>query len=129
MIVELRPWTTEDASALCNANEGDQDLQAQFGGVDLGSLGSSQCGLRCSLAVFWWRSLSLVTYDEGAGGCFDDIVGDGFELVDLQHTGDLWEESEVAAGDPLDGGDCLSVGEVVWIEGPAESFPVPVEDD
>lgn len=42
MIVELRPWTTEDASALCNANEGDQDLQAQFGGVDLGSLGSSQ---------------------------------------------------------------------------------------
>jgi len=42
MIVELRPWTTGDAAALCTANGGDQDLQAQFGGVDLGSLGSSQ---------------------------------------------------------------------------------------
>ena len=77
--------------------------------------------------------MSSVTYDESAGGCFDDVVGDGFELVDLQYAGDLREESfkepEVAAGYPFDCGDCLRVGEVVWIEGPAESFPVPVEDE
>lgn len=88
------------------------------------------CGLRSSLAVFWWRSLSSVANDEGAGGRFDDVVGDGFELVDLQYTGDLGEESfeepEVAAGDPFDCGYCLGVGEVVRVEGPAEPFPVPI---
>jgi hypothetical protein len=72
--------------------------------------------------AFWrcWRSLSLVADHEGAGGCFDDVVGDGFELVDLQYTGDLGEEPleepEVSAGDPFDRGDCLGVGEVVWVE-------------
>lgn len=30
--------------------------------------------------MFCWRSLSLVADDEGAGGCLDDDVGDGFEL-------------------------------------------------
>jgi hypothetical protein len=43
------------------------------------------CGLRSFLAVFCWRSLSLVADDKGAGGCFSDVVGDGFELVVL-HT-------------------------------------------
>lgn len=78
------------------------------------------CGLRSFLAVFCWRSLSLVADDEGAGGCFDDVVGDGFELVDLQYAGDLGEEpleeAEVSARDPFDRGDCLSVGEVVRVE-------------
>jgi hypothetical protein len=59
------------------------------------------------LAVFCWRFLSLVADDEGAGGCFDDVVGDGFELVDLQYTGDLgkeaFEEPKVAAGGAFDG--------------------------
>lgn len=77
-------------------------------------------GVRRSLAVFCRGSLSLVADDEGAGGCFDDIVGDGFELVDLQYAGDLGEEPfeqpEVAAGDSLDRGDCLGVGEVVGVE-------------
>ena len=70
---------------------------------------TQNCGLRRFLAVFCWRSLSLVADDEGAGGCFDDVVGDGFELVDFQYTGDLGEEpleeAEVAAGDPFDRGD------------------------
>jgi hypothetical protein len=64
--------------------------------------------------------LSFVADDEGNCGCFDDVVGDGFELVDLQYTGDLREETleepEVAAGDPLDRGDCLGVSEVVGVE-------------
>ncbi len=72
------------------------------------------------MAVFCWRSLPLVADDQGAGGCFNDIVGNGFELVDFQHTGDLGEESleqpEVAAGDPLDRGYRLGVGEVVGVE-------------
>jgi hypothetical protein len=33
------------------------------------------------LAVFCWRSLSSVADNEGAGGCFDLVVGDGFELL------------------------------------------------
>jgi hypothetical protein len=83
--------------------------------------------------VFCWRSLSSVADNEGAGGYFDHVVGDGFELVDLQYAGDLREESlkqaEVAAGDPFDRGDCLGVGEVVRVERSAESFPVPIEDE
>jgi hypothetical protein len=48
---------------------------------------------------------SLVADDEDAGGCFDDVVGDGFDLVDLQNAGDLGEQSleepKAAAGYPL----------------------------
>ena len=43
--------------------------------------------------------------DERAGGCFDDVVGDGVELVDLQDASDLgeeaFEEAEVAPGETL----------------------------
>jgi len=35
--------------------------------------------------VFWWRSLSSVTYNEGAGGCFDDVVGDGWHGETAEH--------------------------------------------
>lgn len=38
-------------------------------------------------------------------------------------------EPEVAAGDAFDGGDGLSVGEVVGVEGSAEAFPVAVENE
>ncbi len=31
--------------------------------------------------------------DEGAGGGFDDVVGDGVELVDFEDSPDLGEES------------------------------------
>ena len=72
------------------------------------------------MAAFCWRSLSLVADDEGAGGCFDDVVGDGFELVDLQHRCDLREDPlqqpEVAAGDALDRGNCLGIREVIRVE-------------
>src|SRR5690606_3658110 len=47
--------------------------------------------------------------DQGAGGGFDDVVGDGVELVDLQDALDLGEEAfqepEVPASDAGDGGD------------------------
>ncbi|MDR6639620.1 hypothetical protein J2Y68_003281 [Paenarthrobacter nitroguajacolicus] len=50
--------------------------------------------------------MSLVAYHEDAGGCFYDVVCDGFELIDFQDAGDLGEESleesEVAAGDSFD---------------------------
>ena len=71
--------------------------------------------------------------DEGAGGGFDDVVGDGVEFVDLQDPLDLgeeaFEEPEVAAGDPCDGCDGLGVGEVVGVEGLAEGSPVSLEDE
>jgi hypothetical protein len=77
--------------------------------------------------------LPPIANNECAGGCFDHVVGDVFELVGLQYTGDPREESfkqpEVAASDPLDRGDCLGVGEVVRIEWPADSFPVPFEGE
>lgn len=47
--------------------------------------------------------------DEDACCCFDDVVGDGFELVDLEDAGDLREKSfkepEVASGDAFYSGD------------------------
>lgn len=41
------------------------------------------------MAVFCDRSLSLVADDEDARGGFDNVVGDGFELVDFEDAGDL----------------------------------------
>lgn len=91
------------------------------------------CGVCRSLAVFCDRFVSLVADDENARGGFNDVVGNGVELVDLQHAIDLGEEpfeqAEVAAGDAFDGGDGLSVGEVVRVESPAESLPVAVENE
>jgi hypothetical protein len=79
------------------------------------------------VAAFCDRFVALVS---------DDVVGDGFELVNLQDAVDLreesFEESEDAAGDAFDRfdrGDGLGVGEVVGIEFSAESFPVAVEDE
>lgn len=58
------------------------------------------------MAVFCDRSLSLVADDEDARVGFDDVVGDGFELVDFEDAGDLREqalqESVVAAGDAFE---------------------------
>ena len=71
--------------------------------------------------------------DEGAGGCFDDVVGDGVELVDLQDASDLgeeaFEEAEVASGDAFDRGDGLGVGEVFGVESAAEALPVAGQDE
>lgn len=74
-----------------------------------------------------------VSKDQGAGGGFDDIVGDGLQLVDLQHPLDLGEQSldhaEVAAGQPLDRGDGLRIREVLRIQAFAQAFPVPVQHE
>ena len=82
---------------------------------------------RCSVAV------SGGAYDESAGGCFDDVVGDGVELVDLQDASDLGEEAleeaEVASGDAFDRGDRLGVGEVFGVEGAAEALLVAGQDE
>ena len=73
-------------------------------------------------------SLCVVTDDEDAGGGLDGVVRDGVKLVDseyLVHPGEeSLEETEVAAGDALDGGDRLLVDEVVRVEGLAESLPI-----
>ena len=57
-----------------------------------------------------WR-IYLVADDEDAGGCFDGVVGEPF---DLEYPIDLREEplrrAEVAAGDAFDGGDGLRIG-------------------
>ena len=57
----------------------------------------------------------------------------GLQLVDFENAVDLgeesFEESEVAAGDAFDGGDGLSVGEVVGVQGAAQMLPVAVEDE
>ncbi len=84
---------------------------------------------RCSCVVVWrWLS-----DDEDAGGGFDDVVGDGLEFVDLEHSCDLgeeaFEEAEVAASDAFDRGDGLRVGEVVGVEGAAQSLPATFEDE
>ena len=75
----------------------------------------------------------LRTDNEDAGSCFDDVIGDGFESVNLEHSLDLrektFEESEVTASDALNRGDGLCVGEVVWVEDTAESFPLAREDE
>lgn len=41
------------------------------------------------MAALCNRSVSLVADDPYAGGCFDAVVGDGLELVDLQDAVDL----------------------------------------
>src|SRR6218665_444908 len=91
------------------------------------------CGVCRSVAAFCDRFVSLVADDEDAGCGFDDVVRDRVELVDFEYAIDLGEESfeeaEVAAGDPFDGGDGLCVGEVVRVESLAESFPVAIENE
>ena len=85
------------------------------------------------MAVFFDRSVSLVADDEDAGRSLNDVVRDGVELVDLQYPVDLREKSlekaEIAAGDALDGGNRLRVGEVFRVESLAESFPGAIEDE
>jgi hypothetical protein len=85
------------------------------------------------LAAFCDRSVSLIPDDEDAGGGFDDVVGDGLKLVDLEHSGDLgedaFEEAEVAARDAFDRGDGLRVGEVVRVKGSIKPFPMPFEHE
>ena len=85
------------------------------------------------MAVFCDHLLALVADDKDAGGGFDDVIGDGLELVDLEHSGDLgkqaFKEPEVAAGDALDRGDGLGIGEVVRVQRAAKPLPVSVEDE
>ncbi len=48
--------------------------------------------------MFCDRPVSLVSDDEDAGGGFDDVVGDGVELVDPEYPVDLGEESLETVG-------------------------------
>jgi hypothetical protein len=81
---------------------------------------TSTCGVDRSVAVFCDRFEALVADNEDAGCGLDDVVGDGFESVDLQHSSDLgeeaFEEAEIAAGDAFDRGYGLRVGEVFGVE-------------
>ena len=92
-----------------------------------------KCGVDRSVAAFCDRLVALVADDEDAGSCFDNVVGDDLELVDLKHPRDLWkeafEESEVAASDALDGCDGLRVSEVLGVEGAAKASPMSVKDE
>ncbi len=45
------------------------------------------------MALFCDRFVSLISNDEDACGGFNDVVGDGVELVDLENAIDLREES------------------------------------
>lgn len=60
-------------------------------------------------------------------GGFDDVVGDGVELIDFGDGLDLWdeafEESEVPSCDASDGCDGLCVGEVDQFPGNSRVMP------
>jgi len=49
------------------------------------------CGCWRYVAAFCVRSVSLVADNEDACCCFYDVIGDCFELVDLEDACDLWE--------------------------------------
>ncbi len=76
---------------------------------------------------------SAVSKDQGARRGFDDIVGDGLQLVDLQHPLDLREQSlhhaEVAASQPLDRGDGLRIREVLRIQPFDQALVVPIQHE
>lgn len=80
-----------------------------------------------------WFGGSGESDDEGGTGSFDDVVGDGVELVDLHDPAHLGEEpvdeAEVAAGNSRDRRDGLRVGEVVGVEGLPELSPVAFKDE
>lgn len=48
-----------------------------------------ECGLDRLMAVLCDRSVALISDDKDAGSGFDDVVGDGLELVDLEYADDL----------------------------------------
>ena len=62
-------------------------------------------GLRRRRSLNSGAHFGVLEQGEDAGGGFDDVVGDGLELVDLEHSGDLreeaFEEAEVAPGETL----------------------------
>jgi hypothetical protein len=85
------------------------------------------------VAAFCGRFLSLIADNEDARGGFDDVIGDGFKLVDFENAGDLREqalqESEVVGDDAFHCGDSLVIGEVIRVDSSAQAFPVPVENE
>ena len=70
--------------------------------------------------------------DQGGAGGFEDVVGIGVQFVDLHDAFHLRAqpvyESEVAVGNPGNGGQGLGVGEVVGVEVMAELAPSTCED-
>lgn len=79
------------------------------------------------------RLAALVSDDEATGCDFDEVIGDGFEVVDLEDSGDVddesYEEAEVAARDASDGVQALGVGEAVEAKRLAHAFPVTFKNE
>ena len=75
----------------------------------------------------------LVTNDEGARCRLDDVVDDGFEVVEFQDEADLgkkpFQETEISRGDAFDRRDFLGIGEIIQGDSLARAFPAPVQDE
>lgn len=76
-----------------------------------------------------WRSLGKTLdpddfTDAQAIAAIARITRGNFRLLER-----LFPESEIAAGDAFDGGDCLGVGEVLGVQCASQAFPMPVEDE
>jgi hypothetical protein len=64
-------------------------------------------------------------------GSLHQLLGDGFDFIDLHETLDLQAEpvdqSDVAAGNPNDGCDSLGVREICWIKRRTELPPLVLQ--
>lgn len=79
-----------------------------------------------------FRSLSD-TYDKGAPGGIDNLVGNEGQLVDLHDPLDLGEqpmqEAEIAAGDAGDRGDGLRVRKISVVQTDAQRAPMTRQNE
>lgn len=70
---------------------------------------------------------------KGFAGCFDDLLGDAVQLVDVADAHDLNEEAldeqEVPVSDAGNDGDDFGVGEVLGVDGQATFLPAVREDE
>lgn len=75
----------------------------------------------------------LVADDEGARCRLDDVVGDGFELVEFQDAVNLakepFQEAKVSPRDAFDRRDGLGIGEIIQVQRLAHTLPAPVQDE
>ena len=71
--------------------------------------------------------------DQRFSGGLDDFPADNAQSVDLQHAviwvKSRWTSRKFPAGDAVDGGDGLGVGEVVCGQRQAECGPLALQDE